>query len=355
MDHALHARNLLQFIRETPVLRSPPKLLLKQLRNNIAAALAEHVWDKLALTTATQLVLKVDVKQLGSLETWHATGRLLAKEADILRSQIGFVDRQIIIALPKMSPEGVEQLLLWLQSREPEAARTILNTAISARVPQEGAERYLRQFRRVTAHFSHLDLEFARTVAHATFMAADPIRTAEQHLRRFNKVKSTFSGRMSAIGTLAREAWRAPRPEAAGQKFMGDHKAVMARLRQAGKNASVSRSLAGMACVYADPLAKVDELAAHYDAALRIAQSACPRAARSIALASCRSPDPKKAARHYVDVYQSVLELANRHDPTHAYRVAGLAFRCDKPLWAARRYLREYRVGSKAELRLASD
>ena len=341
MDSSFHARNLLDFIRETPVCRRPPKRALEPLRDDIAAVLSGVTFPRLSHTVATQLVSKVDIGALGSRPTWLAIGRQLVAESERLRAALGFVDRQIIVALSKMSPDTVEQLLQWLERREHDIARTILNAAISAADPREMAERYVTNFRLVQRTYADLDPEFARTVAHSTFMAADPLSKAEQHFRQRSDLVAKFGDRVTAVRTLAREGWRAENPHVAGRRFIEVHRAIVQRLVNNGAQPTVARSLAGIACVHADPVSKADELAANFDAALAVTSAMCPRVARSTALASCRSPDPVAAAKHYVEIYLRIVELVNRRAPRFARRVAGLAFRCDRPLLAARRYLRQ--------------
>jgi hypothetical protein len=202
------------------------------------------------------------------------------------------------------------------------------------------AKRYLVQFRMVASLYADVDPAFARTVAHATFMASDPIRTAEQHVGRFCEMQKEYRGRVTAIRTLAREAWRAERPQAAAQKFIEDHNTIVTNLRKDGADVTVARTIASIACLHADPIAKGDELAANFEAALEFTRAMCPHAARSIALSACRSPDPRGAARRYVDTYQRIVQLVSRRDPRYAHSVASLVFRCDQSLWAARRYLR---------------
>jgi hypothetical protein len=89
----------------------------------------------------------------------------------------------------------------------------------------------------------------------------------------------------------------------------------------------------------ADPIAKGDELFAHFEAILQLTKAVHPHAARSIALSACRFPDPMTAARRYMDNYDRIVEMVTRIDRRHARVVAAQAFRSDQPLRWARRYL----------------
>jgi hypothetical protein len=104
-----------------------------------------------------QLVLKIDMSALGGRETWRALGSLLVREIVALRSGVRLVDRQIIVALPKLAPDDILAMLDSLTRREPCVARTILNAALDASVPREAAERYLAGGGRPEARHPTLD------------------------------------------------------------------------------------------------------------------------------------------------------------------------------------------------------
>ena len=180
-------------------------------------------------------------------------------------------------------------------------------------------------------------------MANATFMARRPTQKAKRHLDRFAELVNEFSKTQVPLRTLAREACRAPAPRAAGRRFMRDRQAVIARLTDRGTDVTVARTIASIACLSSDPIAKGDELYGNFEAALKITKSIHPRAARTIALSACRSPDPVEAAQRYIQNYERIVRIVSRVDARHAHEVAAQAFRSDEPLRWARRYLDERR------------
>ena len=230
MDDAQHrASTLLETLRATPMRRGPATAAQRAVEDRVAEAIAvPGVAPRLARRVAYQLVMKCDVTGQSERTTWRAIGVQLARETDRLRTGLGLVDRQIVVALPKLAPPDIEQLLATLQRREPSVARTILNAALDASVPREMAERYLEEYRRVVESLAHLEPELARTLANATFMARRPTQKARRHLQQFERLVTTFGDTGAPIRTLAREACRAPRPQAAGQWFLTDRRAVIA-------------------------------------------------------------------------------------------------------------------------------
>jgi len=342
VDHTRRARALLAAIRETPMIRSNPREEVVPTWDAITAALeGQGVLAKLARRVAMQLVLKIEVGVLGGTDRWRAIGAQLVHETDSLRSELGLVDRQIIVALPKLASADIKALLDSLVQREPIVARTILNAALDASVPREAAERYLEEYRRVVESLSHVEPNLARTMANATFMARRPTQKARRHLERFGELITEFGKTDTPTRTLAREACRAPGPRAAGRKFIEDRRAVIARLASRGTDVTVAHTIASIACVSADPLAKGDQLYDNFEAALKITKAEHPRAARTIALSACRSPDPVQAAHRYIDNYERIVRMISRIDARHAHQVAAQAFRSDEPLQWARRYLEE--------------
>ena len=342
VDHARHARALLAAVRDTPMIRSNPREEVEPTWDAITAALQGHgVLPKLARRIARQMVVKIDVGVLGGPDTWRAIGAQLVRETDRLRSELGFVDRQIVVALPKLAPADIQALLDSLARREPIVARTILNAALDASVPREAAERYLEEYRRVVESLSHVEPSLARTMANATFMARRPTQKAKRHLERFGEMVREFGKAEAPIRTLAREACRASAPRAAGRKFIDDRRAVIARLTSRGTGVTVARTIASIACLAAEPIARGDELHAHFEEALKIAKAVHPRAARTIALSACRSPDPIEATRRYIHNYEHIVRVVSRIDSGHAHQVAAQAFRSDEPLQWAWRYLKE--------------
>jgi hypothetical protein len=342
VDYARHARVLLRVIRETPMSRSNPRAAVHATWDAMTAALeAKGVLAKLARRVAMQLVVKIDIGGLDGSETWRAIGEHLAAETDRLRSDLGLVDRQIVVALPKLSAADIKALLNSLIEREPIVARTILNAALDASVPREAAERYLGEYRRVVDSLSNVEPHLARTMANATFMARRPTQKAKRHLERFGELVTEFRKTDVPIRTLAREACRASRPQAAGRRFINDRNAIIARLTSRGTAVTVARTIASIACLAADPISKGDELDAHFEQALKTANAVHPRAARTIALSACRSPDPIEATRRYIDNYERIVRMVSRIDSRHAHDVAAQAFRSDSPLQWAKRYLEE--------------
>ena len=155
-----------------------PKRLLC---DHIASTMTDRgVPARLANRIAFQLVLKCEPAHLGSLTTWQAVGDQVNAEVEHLR-QLGLVDRQIIVALPKLAATQVDPLLKELRVRDPTIARTILNVALDAAEPVRAAQRYIREFHRVVAQLKRLDRSIACTIANATFMAQTPTRTATVH------------------------------------------------------------------------------------------------------------------------------------------------------------------------------
>ena len=59
------------------------------------------------------------------------------------------MERQIIVALPKLSADEIERLLHELQAADPQIARAILNAALDAADPVSAARRYLAEYHRV--------------------------------------------------------------------------------------------------------------------------------------------------------------------------------------------------------------
>src|SRR5262249_25887746 len=126
VESACHATTLLTAVRDTPMLRSRPKAALEGTWDAITAVLErEGGLPKLARRVAMQLVLKIDLAVLGGRDTWRAIGAHLVHETNRLRSELGFVDRQLIVGLPKLGAADIKALLDSLQRREPLVARTI--------------------------------------------------------------------------------------------------------------------------------------------------------------------------------------------------------------------------------------
>jgi hypothetical protein len=112
-------------------------------------------------------------------------------EVEHLR-QMGLVDRQIVVALPKLAATQVEALLEELRVQDPTIAGTILNVALDAAEPVPAAQRYLRKFHRVVAQLKTLDTGIARTIAKRNVHGTDADAHATAHYKRFAKLFSTF-------------------------------------------------------------------------------------------------------------------------------------------------------------------
>src|SRR4051812_14862828 len=96
--------------------RANPSRALEHVRDSLACALEkEGVLPQLARRIASQLVVKSDVTALGGRDTWRAIGAQLVTETERLRSRLSLVDRQIVVALPKLAPSAIEDLLRSLE------------------------------------------------------------------------------------------------------------------------------------------------------------------------------------------------------------------------------------------------
>jgi hypothetical protein len=167
----------------------------RRLRHHIANAIQDHgLAPGLASRIALQLVMKCDREDLAESSTWSDIGDLLRKDADRLRRDLRLVERQIVVALPKLSATEIEALLRELHSADPTIARTVLNAALDAAAPVSAARRYLEQFHDVRDHLRSLDPEIARTFANATFMARSPRLTAMEHFIRFRPTRGDAAG-----------------------------------------------------------------------------------------------------------------------------------------------------------------
>src|SRR5690349_7582707 len=130
-EHEQRASAFLATIRQTPMIRSNPKHALEPLWDGMTAVfVGEAVLPRLAKRIAMQLVVKIEASELGQRRTWRAIARHLVRETEQLRAGIRLVDRQIVVALPKLSADDIEALLDSLTRREPDIARTILNAAL---------------------------------------------------------------------------------------------------------------------------------------------------------------------------------------------------------------------------------
>jgi len=297
---------------------------------------------RLANRIAFQLVVKCEPAHLGSLTTWQGMGDQVHTEVERLR-QLGLVDRQIVVALPKLAATEVEALLEELRAQDPTIARTILNVALDAAEPVPAAQRYLREFHRVVAQLKAHDPSIARTIANATFMARKPTRTATLHYKRFAQLFSTFHDDVAFARTVAKTACRSGDPLGVAERVIAAYHATRRALAAKGGAPEIARSLAGIASVAAEPMPTASKLLENFGAVLTIVKQTHPSIARSIALAACRTTDPEATARQYMKNYDNVLRFVRRTDPDLSHVVALQTCRSNDPIRWAKRFLKEQR------------
>ena len=339
----VRANTLLENLRRSPMAIGSRFTERKRiLREGIAWAIQqEGVPQRLAARIAFQLLVKFDSKDLGGVSTWRGIGQVLRDEIDRLQSSLGLVERQMVVALPKMSAKQIEELFAELKARDPSIARTILNAALDAADPFTTARRYLAEFHAVVKQLQRLDRGIARTFANATFMAHAPRDKAMAHFERFADLMMRFRDDVAFVRTVARAAFRAPDPIKAAEGFIADYDAVVAQLTSDGAEPTVARSLAGIASVGAEPLSTARRLLGNFEAVLRVARRTHPGVARSIALSACRAADPQGTARVYMKNYDRIVKAVGRTDARRAHRVAAQAFRSNNPMRWAKRYFAE--------------
>jgi hypothetical protein len=157
---------------------------------------------------------------------------------------VGLVDRQIIEALPKLSPQQIRSFLTELRDSDPTIARTILNAALDAAEPLATGRRYLAEFHRVVRELESVDPRIARTLANATFMARVPRMKAMEHFKKFADLMRRFGDDVDFVRPVARASFRARDPIKAAERFIAVYDAVVAALTSDGVESSVARSLA---------------------------------------------------------------------------------------------------------------
>jgi hypothetical protein len=332
---------LLEAMRRTPMRRggriSERRL---ELRDAIAGAIeAEGVLTQLATRVACQLVLKFDERELGDRTTWRAVGEHLRRETACVKTHVKLIDRQIIVALPKLSADRINSFLEELKATDPTIARTVLNVALDAADPLSAGRRYLAEYHRVVEHLRTLDPHVARTLANATFMARVPHKKAMHHLKRFADVARTFRDDVGFARTVAKMAFRAPDPLKAAKNCIANYDAVVAELTSQRIEPDIARTLAGIASVSADPIPTAHKLLTHFEDVLSVVKRTHPSVARSIALSACRAADPLTTARSYMKNHDIIVRMISRTDPQRARKVATQAFRSDDPLRWAHRYM----------------
>ncbi len=343
------AKALLHALRDTPMRRGSVSDRGHLFRSKISDAIAARgVPTLLARRIAFQLVFKVDIAGLGDRATWDAVGQQLQREIDRLKSGARLVDRQIVVALPKLSADQIERLLHELQAADPRIARTILNAALDAADPVSAARRYLAEFHRVAEDLKTTDAGVARTLANATFMAHAPCRKAARHLKQFADLERRFHGDVAFARTVARASCRALDPAKAAKGFVAEYDAVVTDLTSKGTEPHIARTLAAIACVSTDPMPAAARLLRKFEDVLRLAKKSHPTVARSIALSACRAADPLRVARLYMKNYDAIVRVISRTDARRARRVASQTFRSHDPLRWARRYLRQLQQRNRA-------
>src|SRR5262249_4681320 len=169
----VRARVLLENLRRSPMAIGSRFTERKRiLREAIASAIQQQgVPQRLAARIAFQLLMKFDAKDLGGVSTWRGMGQLLRGEIAALQNRLGLVERQVVVALPKLSAKEIEDFFAELKASDASIARTILNAALDAADPLTTGRRYLVEFHAVVKHLQRLDPGIARTFANATFMA----------------------------------------------------------------------------------------------------------------------------------------------------------------------------------------
>ena len=288
------AATLLENVRRTPMLRGGRQNERRRiLRADIETTLEERaVLPRLAKRIALQLIFKFDERQLGDRATWHAVGDQLRREADYLTANVGLVERQIIVALPKLSAAHIEGLLEELTAEDPTIARTVLNVALDAADPCVAGRRYLAEYRRVAEQLKSIDPHIARTLANATFMARVPSKKAMYHFKHFADLFTKFRDDVGFARTVARAACRAPDPTKAANGFIATYGTVVAELTSEGVESEIARTVAGIASVGSDPLRTAHKLVKNFEAVVSSVKHSHPWVARTIALSACRAADP---------------------------------------------------------------
>ena len=136
-NRSSQAATLLENLRRSPMTRGNKLDERKRiLRAHIASTIeSEGVPERLAARVALQLVVRFDERDLGNPRTWSAIGMTLKRETNRLRNDLGLVERQVVVALPKLSAKQIEDFLEELKTSDESVARTILNAALDAADP----------------------------------------------------------------------------------------------------------------------------------------------------------------------------------------------------------------------------
>ena len=357
MQSARRAKALLATLRQTPMLRGGRAIRGKrQLKDAMSGAFeAEGVLMRLAQRIAFQLVLKFDVAELGEADIWQAVSRLLQEEIERLKTGVGLVDRQIIVALPKLSPDQIEGFVEELRASDPRIARTVFNAALDAAEPLGAGRRYLAAYRGVAEQLKTIAPGVARTLANATFMARVPRSKAIDHLRWFADLVMKFQDNVDFVRTLARAACRAPNPLKAAERLMAEHDAIVAEFVSTDVEPHIARTLAAIASIGADPKPTAYKLLQNFRDVVDLVKRTHPLVARTIALSACRAADPLGTAQSYTHNYDTIVRLISRTDPQRAHAVALQTFRTNHPVRWAKRYLATLQTQSRQMRDTAAD
>src|SRR5438034_8729163 len=110
---AAKAAALLENVRRTPLAHGRLRDAKATLRWNIARTIEDGggVPQRLADRIAFQLVFKFGPAAVGDVRTWRALGVLLRRDVDRLKNHVCLVERQIVVALPKLSAQQIKELL----------------------------------------------------------------------------------------------------------------------------------------------------------------------------------------------------------------------------------------------------
>lgn len=337
------AATLLENVRRTPMVRGGRENERRRiLRGNIETTLEERsVLPRLAKRIALQLIFKFEERQLGDRATWCALGDQLRREAKYLMANVGLVDRQIIVALPKLSAAHIEGLLEELTAESPTIARTVLNVALDAADPRAAAKRYMAEYCRVAEQLEAIDPSIARTLANATFMARVPSEKATLHFKHFADLFMKFRDDVGFARTVARAACRSRDPITAAKTFIATYETIVADLTSVGIEPDIARTLAGVASLGSNPMSAARKLLENFESVVILVKRTHPWVARTIALSACRGAEPLTMARSYMKNYDTIVQMVSGIDPHRAREVAAQAFRSDNPLRWAKRYLNE--------------
>jgi len=203
------AQNLLDRMRETPMRRGALSPRARQLRREIAKAMAaEGVPGILAQRISFQLAFKFQRRDLYDEPEWAAIGRIVRQEIGRLKDKVGMSDQRIAGALPKLSADQLVDFLDELSSADRRIARTILHAAVNTSDPLAAGRRYLIEYRLVVQKLKEIDPSMARTVAAATFSAGVPLSKALEHLEHFSALMTRYRDTPRMARRLARAGFR---------------------------------------------------------------------------------------------------------------------------------------------------